>query len=135
MSPSPRDDKPVPPQPIEVESALSDSPSRSDLLAKFNNNARLLNDVLQLMIQEAPKLGRSFASAVSQGKLAEARRSIHTLKSNSRQLGLSRAAIYAEQLEQLARGEAIELLRSHVDSVQQLGGAIADWAENLLNSN
>lgn len=135
ISPSLRDDNPVPLQPIEVESVLSDAPSKSDLLNKFNNNARLLNDVLQLMIQEAPKLGRSFASAVLQGKLAEARRSIHTLKSNSRQLGLTRAANYAEQLEQLARGEAIELLRPHVDGVQQLGGAIADWAENLLNSN
>lgn len=121
--------------PLAIEEAFANNPSRSDLLAKFNSNNRLLTDVLQLMIQEAPKLGRAFANAVQQGKLPEARRSIHTLKSNCRQLGLIRIAEYAEAIEQLARGGALEAAAVHADNVQRLSSSIADWAERLLSEN
>jgi HPt (histidine-containing phosphotransfer) domain-containing protein len=99
----------------------------------MNNNETLLIDVLRLTIQEAPRLGRSFATALTQGNLKDARRSIHTLKSNSRQLGLKLIADFTEQLEQLARDERLELLQPQAARVVELAEAIADWAEDLLS--
>jgi two-component system, sensor histidine kinase and response regulator len=118
---------------ISVPKSLEDAPNWSKLVNLMNNNETLLIDVLRLTIQEAPRLGRSFATALTQGNLKDARRSIHTLKSNSRQLGLKLIADFTEQLEQLARDERLELLQPQAARVVELAEAIADWAEDLLS--
>ncbi len=119
--------------PLLLSQALQETPDRTALAARFNNNQRLLQDVLRLMIQEAPKLARAFATATNQAKLPEARRAIHTLKSNCRQLGLSQIAEYAESIEQLARAGDLESTALHVTNIQQIAGAVADWAQSLLD--
>lgn len=118
---------------LQLDQAFKDSPDATALAARFNNNKRLLQDVLRLMAQEAPKLSRAFATATASGKLPEARRAIHTLKSNCRQLGLISIAEYAELIEQLARDGALQATAEHANNVQQIAGAIADWTEGLLN--
>lgn len=113
---------------------LVHAPGRNELLAKFNSNARLLDDVLRLMVQEITKLSRAFALAVDQDKAAEARRAIHTFKSNCRQLGLVSIAEFSEQLERLSKQGSVSPLRPFVTRVQQLAANVADWSESMIEN-
>ena len=116
-----------------VERALENAPDWQQLLNMMNGNEALLRDVLSLLIREAPKLGRNFKQAVKQGRIKDARRAVHTLKSNVRHVGLTRIASYAEQLEYLARDEQHEQLGNAVPSVTEVANSVADWSEQMLN--
>jgi len=95
-------------------------------------NESLLCDVMGLLAREVPQLGRSFKSNVESGNYIEARRAVHTLKSNARHVQLGRVAAYAEQLENLARDEQQTQLEANKDLLNDLAIAIADWADEQL---
>ena len=71
-----------------------------------------------------------FAQAVKNLDAKEARRAVHTLKSNVRHVGLTRVAEFAEKLENLARDEQFELLQESVAQVEQLASAVANAVNN-----
>lgn len=114
------------------DSIIKDGPTWTELIARINNNERLLRDVLELAGREAPRLGRAFASALQKDNIRDARRHIHTFKSNARQLGLIRVGDFAQNLEIMAKREQIDLLVKYSHAVQLLGDTIADWTEELL---
>jgi CheY-like chemotaxis protein/HPt (histidine-containing phosphotransfer) domain-containing protein len=120
------------PDSFSLSRAFEDTPSWEELVAAMNDNENLLRDVLNLLIREAPKLGRTFSKSVEQNQCGEARRAVHTLKSNARYVKLLRIAAYAEQIESLARDEQLEALSKHRATIRNLSLAMADWAEKML---
>ncbi len=86
-------------EPFDANTILSDAPNWQTLLQMFSGNANLLEEVLGLLVREAPRLRRLFEASLERGNCAEARRAVHTLKSNVRYVGLTKMASVAEQLE------------------------------------
>ncbi|QDV22839.1 PAS domain S-box protein [Aureliella helgolandensis] len=115
------------------EQALQDAPDRAALLVMLHDNEGLMNDVLRLLGRELPKLARSFQAALKAEDSKQARRAVHTFKSNVRQVGLKKLGAYAEQLECMARDSSLEELSPHAPALQDLAGAVADWADGLLD--
>ena len=103
------------------QSVHDQGPSWEVLLKKMNDNQPLLRDVLALVGRETPRLSRGFVTAVGNRNLLEARRCIHTFKSNARQVGLERVADFAQRLETLAREERAEEIALYCQPVEQLG--------------
>jgi len=118
-----------------IPDCLSQAPTWSELLAKFNGHDRLLRDVLAMMGREAPQLGRNFRKAVEVGNSREARRAAHTLKSNCRQFDLHSFSHFAEILENLAQTQSCQSLQRYVPAVEEIGYGVADWCEALLQSH
>lgn len=118
-----------------LDRALEDAPSWPQLKDALNGNERLARDVLGLLMSEAPRLGRMFEDSLAKGNLNEARRAVHTIKSNARHLQLKRIAAFAEQLEYLARDGRREQLENSRDLVGKVAIAMADWAQELLSQN
>ncbi len=116
---------------VNLEDLLRDSPEWPELVGLMNGNEKLLRDVLKLLVSEVPKLGRSFARAVEAGDFKEARRAIHTLKSNVRHVGLSHIGDWAEKLEYIARDEQLDALQSVVSKVTEVAEAVADWSDQV----
>jgi HPt (histidine-containing phosphotransfer) domain-containing protein len=119
----------------EIESSLQAAPSWDELLARMNQNQRLLVDVLSLMIQESPRLAKNFSSAVNLHDARAAKRAAHTLKSNCRQLGLSPFADFASRLEQLASMEDLGSIARFSEPLQRMAQAIADWSRDLIEKH
>lgn len=115
--------------------ALEDAPDWPQLVRSVNDNATLARDVLALLVSEAPRLGRLFEDSLRSQDIKGARRAVHTLKSNARHVHLRRVAAFAEQLENYARDEQYEMLIKQQDIVQQLTGAVADWADAMLREH
>ncbi|MFN3189556.1 MAG: PAS domain-containing protein [Aureliella sp.] len=120
---------------FSVERALEDAPEWEQLVAAMNGNASLARDVLTLLLSEAPRLGAMFERSVQSGNLKEARRAVHTLKSNARHLQLHRVAAFAEQLENYAKDEIQKPLEENLSALVAATGAMADWAEMMLNQS
>lgn len=120
---------------LSVEQAFARQPSWTDLVTLMHGNENLLRDVLSLLVREAPRLGRSFQSALAGENYHEARRAVHTLKSNVRYVGLSDIGHYAQWLEHLARDQQASTLQAHADNFVTLANAVADWAERHLKSH
>lgn len=117
------------------ETVALEGPSWAELVNRINNNERLLRDVLELVGREAPRLGRAFSAALQKNNIKDARRHIHTFKSNARQLGLTRVGDFAQHLEIMAKQEQTQSLEKYSQTVQLLGDAIADWAQRLLQQH
>ncbi|MEM8735928.1 MAG: response regulator, partial [Planctomycetota bacterium] len=117
---------------FSVDRALEDAPSWDQLVAAMNGNASLARDVLTLLLTEAPRLGAMYERSTREGNLKEARRAVHTLKSNARHLQLNRVAAFAEQLENYAKDEIQKPLEDNLPSLVAATGAMADWAEMML---
>lgn len=120
---------------FSLERAFEDAPEWTKLIESMHGNESLLRDVMALLIQEAPKLGRMFRDALQADNIKEARRSVHTLKSNVRHVGLSRISSYAEQLEKLAKAERKSELEAAVPTLTAISTAVADWAEKMLKQH
>ena len=121
--------------PIEALSTLENPPEWETVLEIMNGNANLALDVLKLLSRESPRLGRVFEQALSESNWKDARRSMHTLKSNVRHVGLSEVGTFAEHLEQLSKDENEEELREASQGIGQLCNAIADWADELITTH
>ncbi len=119
---------------LSVEQAFARQPSWTDLVTLMHGNESLLRDVLSLLVREAPRLGRSFQNALAVENYHEARRAVHTLKSNVRYVGLNDIGHYAQWLEHLARDQQASTLQAHADNFVMLANAVADWAERQLKS-
>ncbi len=117
---------------LTIDQAFTRQPTWPELVQLMHGNESLLRDVLSLLVREAPRLGRSFQSALAQDNFNEARRAVHTLKSNVRYVGLSDIGHYAQWLEHLARDQQSSTLKLHADNVVALANAVADWAEQHL---
>lgn len=120
---------------LKLEQAFAAAPSWQELIQLMQGNEKLLRDVLALLAREAPRLGRDFQSALEQAKLTDARRAVHTLKSNVRHVGLKRIGEYAERLERLARDQQTGELQLHSENLAMLANKTADWAEQQLKLN
>jgi CheY-like chemotaxis protein/HPt (histidine-containing phosphotransfer) domain-containing protein len=119
---------------LTVQQAFARKPNWPELVQLMHGNESLLRDVLALLTREAPRLGRSFQAALSDGNLTEARRAVHTLKSNVRYVGLNDIGHYAQWLEHLARDQQVTTLHTHVENFVTLANAVADWADEQLRS-
>ena len=119
---------------LDIATILSDAPKWPDLLAMFNGNASLSAEVLSLLTREAPRLRRLFEMSLENGNCLEARRAVHTLKSNVRYVGLNQMAAIAERLERLARDGQLEQLKRHSKSLSQMIDQIINWSEMMLHS-
>jgi two-component system, sensor histidine kinase and response regulator len=126
------EDEPV----LELEAAtiLNDAPEWPELLAMFNGNSSLSAEVLSLLTREAPRLRKLFEMSLENGNCLEARRAVHTLKSNVRYVGLKRLAAVAERLERLARDGQLEQLKSHAKSLSIMIDQVINWSEMMLHS-
>ena len=113
---------------------LDDAPSWSELLSMFNGNASLLAEVLSLLIREAPRMRKLFDMSLEQGNSLEARRAVHTLKSNVRYVGLTKVAAVAERLERIAREGHTDQLRQHSQPLAQTIDHVINWSETMLRS-
>ena len=113
---------------------LEGAPSWPELLAMFNGNASLLAEVLSLLIREAPRMRKLFDMSLEQGNSLEARRAVHTLKSNVRYVGLTKVAAVAERLERIARDGQTDQLRKHSEPLSQTIDHVINWSETMLRS-
>ncbi len=113
---------------------LDDAPSWSELLSMFNGNASLLAEVLSLLIREAPRMRKLFDMSLEQGNSLEARRAVHTLKSNVRYVGLTKVAAVAERLERIAREGHTDQLLQHSQPLAQTIDHVINWSETMLRS-
>ena len=100
----------------------------------FNGNASLSAEVLSLLTREAPRLRKLFEMSLENGNCLEARRAVHTLKSNVRYVGLTQMAAVAERLERLARDGQLEILKTHSESLSQMIDQVINWSEMMLHS-
>ncbi|GIX00079.1 MAG: hypothetical protein KatS3mg111_3411 [Pirellulaceae bacterium] len=116
------------------EALLADAPTVAQLLEHFHGNIELARDVLQILAQEAPRLGNSLHRSVAQGRIAEAQRAAHTMKSNARHVRLERAAAMAERLETAAREGNEDVLVQQAPHFQELTAAVSRWARKLLDT-
>jgi two-component system, sensor histidine kinase and response regulator len=117
-----------------IASLLDDAPDWPQLLQLFDNNSGLLAEVLSLLGREAPRLQRLYNSSLELGNCAEARRAVHTLKSNSRYVGLSKVAEAAERLEQLARDGNLQKLKSNSAALSEMIDRVVNWTELMLHN-
>ena len=113
---------------------LDDAPTWSELLEMFNGNASLLAEVLSLLIREAPRLRKLFEMSLEQNNCLEARRAVHTLKSNVRYVGLTKLAALSERLERIARDGQTDQLRQHLGTLSQIIDQVINWSETMLRS-
>ncbi len=107
-------------------------PGWPELVALMHDNEQLLRDVLALLAREAPRLARVFQASLTEPNFSEARRAVHTLKSNVRHVGLKGVAEFAEQLETLARDERLAQLQEQSGQLGELAAKVSDWAEEQL---
>ena len=119
---------------LDVGSILNDAPKWPELLAMFNGNASLSAEVLSLLTREAPRLRKLFEMSLENGNCLEARRAVHTLKSNVRYVGLTRMAAVAERLERLARDGQLEQLKAHSQSLSMMIDQVINWSEMMMHS-
>jgi PAS domain S-box-containing protein len=112
---------------LDAAQALADAPAWQELIELMHGNEKLLRDVLSLLSRESIRLGRAFQAGLSEGNYSEARRAVHTFKSNVRYVGLKRIGDYSEQLERLARGGSNASLESHEQNFIAITEAVADW--------
>ena len=98
----------------------------------MNHNPQLLRDVLLMMGREAPRLSSAFRSAIHRGDAKEARRAVHTLKSNCRHFDLKVVSEFAQQLEEMILTESLDQLMHYDSAVSQIGEGITQWVEKLL---
>jgi CheY-like chemotaxis protein/HPt (histidine-containing phosphotransfer) domain-containing protein len=119
---------------FDVGSILSDAPKWPELLEMFNGNASLSAEVLSLLTREAPRLRKLFEMSLENGNCHEARRAVHTLKSNVRYVGLLRMAAVAERLERLARDGQLEQLKTHSKALSIMMDQVINWSEMMLHS-
>jgi CheY-like chemotaxis protein/HPt (histidine-containing phosphotransfer) domain-containing protein len=119
---------------IDVATILSDAPTWPELLVMFNGNASLAAEVLSLLTREAPRLRKLFEMSLENANCLEARRAVHTLKSNVRYVGLTQMAAVAERLERLARDGQLEQLKTHAESLSHMIDQIINWSEMMLHS-
>lgn len=119
---------------LDPANILVDAPQWPELLAMFNGNASLSAEVLSLLTREAPRLRKLFEMSLENGNCLEARRAVHTLKSNVRYVGLTRMAAVAERLERLARDGQLEQLKSHASSLSMMIDQVINWSEMMLRS-
>lgn len=116
------------------EVAFEGSPDRQGLLTLMHGSDSLLSDVLVLLQREAPRLAREFDNQLKDKDAKQARRAVHTFKSNVRQVGLERIADYAEELENWARDGRLDELTAHAEHLIELGNWVADWTETHQKS-
>ena len=117
-----------------IESLLDDAPSWPQLVQMFDNNVGLLSEVLSLLNREAPRLQRLYETSLERGNCAEARRAVHTLKSNARYVGLTKMAEAAERLEQLARDGQLQLLKDNAAALVEMIDRVVNWTEIVQRS-
>jgi HPt (histidine-containing phosphotransfer) domain-containing protein len=72
--------------------------------------------------------------SLENGNCIEARRAVHTLKSNVRYVGLTRMAAAAERLERLARDGQLVQLKLHSKALSQAIDQVINWSEMMLHS-
>jgi two-component system, sensor histidine kinase and response regulator len=114
---------------------LNDAPDWHGLVALMNGNEKLLRDVLQLLSSELPRLARLFETSVSARNFKDARRAVHTMKSNVRHVGLDRVAAVTEQLEEVARDESYEQLQLAIGQVHEIATTISTWADEVAKNH
>ncbi len=133
---SEKDAKPEEESLLEFDPAtiLNEAPKWPELLVMFNGNASLSAEVLSLLTREAPRLRKLFEMSLENGNCLEARRAVHTLKSNVRYVGLTRMAEVAERLERLARDGRMEELKLHSKSLSTMIDQVINWSEMMLHS-
>ena len=119
---------------VDPSTILDDAPTWSELKEMFGNNESLLSEVLSLLSREAPRLRKLYEQSVEQGNCPEARRAVHTLKSNVRYVGLTTLAALAERLERTARDGDIQELRLHVAPLSQIIDQLINWSESMLRA-
>ncbi len=119
---------------IDPATILDDAPGWNELLKMFNDNANLLAEVLSLLIREAPRLRKLFEMSLEQGNTLEARRAVHTLKSNVRYVGLTKLAAVAERLERIARDGDTVQLSQYTAALSQVIDQTINWSETMLRS-
>lgn len=116
----------------EVELSLASAPKWTELLSMFGGNSGLLREVLNLLLRELPRLRKLYETSVDSGNSSEARRAVHTLKSNVRYVGLIRIANHAEHLERYARDGQLDLLRHHRELLNSIVDRVTTWADLML---
>lgn len=118
--------------PLNLELSIADAPNWTELVEKLHGSEPLLCDVLGLVSRELPNLASDFSAAVRSDDKMQARRAVHTFKSNTRQIGLGTVAQYVEQLENMARDGLLDDLQPHAPHLERLAEHIADWADKTL---
>lgn len=119
---------------FDPSTILNDAPKWPELLEMFNGNLSLSAEVLSLLTREAPRLRKLFEMSLENGNCPEARRAVHTLKSNVRYVGLTRMAAVAERLERLARDGKLEELKSYAKPLSMMIDQVINWSEMMLHS-
>ncbi len=87
---------------------------------------------MTLLRTEAPRLARLFQQSVQQRNAREARRAVHTLKSNFRNVGLTHAAEMAGRFETLAHQSSWNEIESQAHELQQTIEQVQDWCGQML---
>lgn len=115
---------------LEFESA----PSAKKILELVGGNAQLLRDVLELFATEAPRLHHLFLREFAADNQLEARRAIHTLKSNLRYVGLDESANYVAELERLVKRGQVSSLDEYVEPLNRLVQSSVAQVTRLLQN-
>jgi two-component system, sensor histidine kinase and response regulator len=116
----------------QLQLILQRSPTAEELASMFSGNTSLLREVLSLLIRELPRLRKLYETSLENGNCAEARRAVHTLKSNVRYVGLYGIAEYAEQIERIARDGNLQQLQKESSMLSMVFDHVANWADTML---
>lgn len=119
--------------PVQNESTFHlNPPTWDELLQKFEFNETLLRQVLSLLSREAPRMRKLYNTSVASDESSEARRAVHTLKSNSRYVGLDSAAAVFEEIENDVKDNPAHA-KLWVENVNEIVRSIIEWTEKCLN--
>jgi CheY-like chemotaxis protein len=107
----------------------SSAPDRGTLLARFEGDAALLDEVAGLFKESAPGMLRAIGRALARRDARDLERAVHTLKGSMAHFGPGAALDSAGRLETLARGADLRAARRELGvlrkEVARLRGALA----------
>ena len=120
---------------VEETPACADIVNFSEALAQIEGNRELLVEIVQLFLEQYPKLLEETRQALCRSDWQSLSNAAHTLASSAGQLGAQRAFSAAKKLEQIANQENLssvpEALAGLENELLLVKAAVADSAHSL----
>ncbi|MCC6508062.1 MAG: response regulator [Pirellulaceae bacterium] len=111
---------------------IDEWPSFEDVVELLGGNTALAHEVIELLSLEAKRLVTMFAQASEAHDQKEARRAVHTLKSNFRSVGLFEAADLAGRFEVWAQASNWLAMDQHLYELEQCIDHVITWCRSVL---
>ncbi len=91
----------------------------NDLMKETGNDYGFLNELIDTFLTDAPKMLEQMRSTLSAKNVDEFRRTAHSLKSNSANLGVTTVANLAREVEQIARTGTLDGVAERLPNLER----------------